>query len=303
MHPTTPSRRNPLGRRCPALAAGLLSAIFALVGAANAAASVTAPPPPAAAATSPVSPLRLEVNIPAYRLDAFLDDQLVASYPITAGKTREPTVTGKFEIRQVIWNPWWHPPANRRPKDKVTPPGPRNPMGRVKLQFSGLYYIHGTSRVQEIGRAASRGCVRMRNEDVMELARLVHRHASPDLSADTLDALAADPRRTRHLRLSLPVPVQIVYRTVEVRDGGLAIHRDVYRQETLPLRERVQATLAASGIAADGLDGSALETALAALPSEGGFVPLTSAVEVASEVQSVGTETITLGTTGAGAGR
>src|SRR5688500_4424149 len=105
----------------------------------------SSPAAPAAETAEHVSPLRLEINVPAYRLDAFVGGERVATYPVTIGKRWEPTDPGHYQIRSVVWTPWWHPPANRRPKDKVTPPGPRNPMGRVKLNLRRLDYIHGTS--------------------------------------------------------------------------------------------------------------------------------------------------------------
>jgi hypothetical protein len=256
----------------------------ALASVACAQAAVASPPPSVVADPAPISALRIEVNVPAFRLDAYLHHQLVASYPITAGSTWEPTHTGRFELREVVWNPWWHPPAHRRPKDRVTPPGPRNPMGRVKLPFHGLYYIHGTHRDTEIGRPASRGCVRLRNEDAIALARLIHQHGSPSLSPAEVDRLAADPRRTRTVRLELPVSVEVGYRLVEVRDGGLAVYRDIYRQETRSLAELASVALGASGAAAAAVDWLAVDSALAALshdlPQEGGWVPLRPVVEV-----------------------
>jgi hypothetical protein len=268
---TTPGPRPRAPRRF-LLAASLL----ALAG--TAAHAQPSPPSSADGANIPaepqLSPLRLEVNLPAYRLDAFVHDQLVATFPVTAGARWEPTITGRFTIDQVQWNPWWHPPAHRRPKDKVTPPGPRNPMGRVKLPFHGLYYIHGTAREQDIGRAASRGCVRLRNEDAIAVAQLVHRYASPALPPAELDALIADPRRSRTLKLELPVEVVVAYRLVEVRDGGLAVYSDVYRQESRTLLELATSAIAAAGNSAARLAGDALAEALATLPPEGGWVDL-----------------------------
>lgn len=39
--------------------------------------------------------------------------------------------------------------------------------------FDRYIYIHGTNHEEDIGRPASHGCVRMRNDDVVELFRLV----------------------------------------------------------------------------------------------------------------------------------
>ena len=48
--------------------------------------------------------------------------------------------------------------------------GPENPLGaRAMYLGSTLYRIHGSNEPWTIGHAVSSGCIRMRNEDVMEL--------------------------------------------------------------------------------------------------------------------------------------
>jgi lipoprotein-anchoring transpeptidase ErfK/SrfK len=52
--------------------------------------------------------------------------------------------------------------------------GPHNPMGaRAMYLFSSnrdtLYRIHGTNQPEYIGSAVSSGCIRMTNEDVIDL--------------------------------------------------------------------------------------------------------------------------------------
>jgi lipoprotein-anchoring transpeptidase ErfK/SrfK len=52
--------------------------------------------------------------------------------------------------------------------------GPANPLGaRALYLFEGnrdtLYRIHGTNEPEKIGRAASSGCIRLRNIDVIDL--------------------------------------------------------------------------------------------------------------------------------------
>lgn len=183
--------------------------------------------------TVPVAASRLEVivNIPAYRLDAVVDGEVVASFPITVGAPDEPTPDGRFVIDRLVWNPWWHPPAHRRPKDQVTPPGPRNPMGRVKLHFAAdLYFIHGTAKTGELERATSRGCIRLSNEDAISLAALVLQHAGPELSPEELDRLVRNPRATQHLRLDRPVRLRILYELLEIRRPELDLYPDVYRR-------------------------------------------------------------------------
>jgi lipoprotein-anchoring transpeptidase ErfK/SrfK len=74
--------------------------------------------------------------------------------------------------------PDWRPPAEmlkRRPDlPRHMEGGPDNPLGARALYLgSSLYRIHGTNEPHTIGRAVSSGCIRMLNEDVMDLYRRV----------------------------------------------------------------------------------------------------------------------------------
>ena len=57
---------------------------------------------------------------------------------------------------------------------KYVSPGPHNPMGaRALYLYQGnkdtLFRIHGTNQPEYIGQAISSGCIRMTNEDVIDL--------------------------------------------------------------------------------------------------------------------------------------
>lgn len=70
--------------------------------------------------------------------------------------------------------PTWTPPASmlkRRPDlPRFMPGGPDNPMGARALYLgSTLYRIHGSNEPETIGQAVSSGCIRMMNEDVIDL--------------------------------------------------------------------------------------------------------------------------------------
>jgi lipoprotein-anchoring transpeptidase ErfK/SrfK len=70
--------------------------------------------------------------------------------------------------------PDWRPPAQmlkRRPDlPRYMAGGPDNPLGARALYLgSSLYRIHGTNEPWSIGQAVSSGCIRMTNEDVMDL--------------------------------------------------------------------------------------------------------------------------------------
>ncbi|WP_245943800.1 L,D-transpeptidase [Acuticoccus kandeliae] len=75
--------------------------------------------------------------------------------------------------RKAEW-PDWRPPAemiDRQPwLPEWMPGGPENPLGARALYLgSTLYRIHGTHQDESIGYAVSSGCIRMLNEDVMDL--------------------------------------------------------------------------------------------------------------------------------------
>jgi lipoprotein-anchoring transpeptidase ErfK/SrfK len=61
---------------------------------------------------------------------------------------------------------------DRRLPEKMTG-GLKNPLGAMALYLGGtLYRIHGTNDAKSIGRAASSGCFRMLNAQVIHLASL-----------------------------------------------------------------------------------------------------------------------------------
>ena len=138
------------------------------------------------------SSVRVELNIPAFRLDVWRDSVRVESFGVAVGSRRYATPRGSFAITTVTWNPWWYPPPSEwAANDTVTPPGPANPMGRVKVQLATTYFIHGTPLEASIGSAASHGCIRMRNADAIAFARLLQESAGIAMSDSALEHLFA----------------------------------------------------------------------------------------------------------------
>jgi lipoprotein-anchoring transpeptidase ErfK/SrfK len=79
--------------------------------------------------------------------------------------------------RKEAW-PGWTPTADEKrrlgPLPNYVEGGARNPMGaRALYLYSGgkdtLYRIHGTNQPEYIGHAISSGCIRMTNEDAIDL--------------------------------------------------------------------------------------------------------------------------------------
>lgn len=208
--------------------------------------------------------LRLDLNIPALRLVVYEGDKVLRSYGVAVGKAGHDTPLGDYMIDHAEWNPWWRPPQGRewtRGKE-ITPPGPKNPMGRVKLFFAPLYFIHGTPEAESIGSAASHGCVRMRNADVIELARLIHEHAASGMSSRDIDRILAQPTNTRAVRFKKPVAVTIRYTPVVVEEGILKIYPDIYGYNAIH-SESVYQALMAAGYSLKGVDRKVVQDVLA----------------------------------------
>lgn len=75
--------------------------------------------------------------------------------------------------RKAEW-PDWVPPAEMIARQPYLPRfvagGPHNPLGARALYLGGtIYRIHGTNVPSSIGQRVSSGCIRMLNEDVMDL--------------------------------------------------------------------------------------------------------------------------------------
>ena len=222
-------------------------------------------------------PLRIVVNIPAYRLEAFAGDSVVRRVVLAPGMARYPTPRGSFAITSVEWNPWWIPPDSPwAARERPTPPGPTNPMGRVKLNFLPLYFLHGTPFERSIGTAASHGCVRMANCDAVALARLVMRAGGTSLSDDEIERLGDDTVHTRILELRDPVPLEIRYDLAEVREGRLIVYRDIYGLSTRPRVADAYAALLAAGIDTATVDGARMRALVTTIRQSGNSIALDS---------------------------
>ena len=111
---------------------------------------------------------RIVVSIPERTLVLFDGDQMIKMYPVAVGKPSTPSPQGEFQIINRVPNPTWYGP------DGPVAPGKDNPLGTrwMGLSFKG-YGIHGTNAPASIGKAASHGCIRMRQRDLEELFELV----------------------------------------------------------------------------------------------------------------------------------
>jgi lipoprotein-anchoring transpeptidase ErfK/SrfK len=84
------------------------------------------------------------------------------------------TWAGEKKISAKKEWPDWTPPPEMLQRQPDLPSwmagGPSNPLGaRAMYLGSSLYRIHGSNEPWTIGQAVSSGCIRMRNEDVIDL--------------------------------------------------------------------------------------------------------------------------------------
>jgi lipoprotein-anchoring transpeptidase ErfK/SrfK len=109
------------------------------------------------------------------RLYLVLPDGKAVRYPVGVGRAGKQW-QGRAKIDGKYVEPAWSPPEEVR-RDNPRLPGvipggaPNNPMGprAMTLSGGGEYAIHGTNRPASIGTFATYGCIRMYNEDIVDL--------------------------------------------------------------------------------------------------------------------------------------
>ena len=123
------------------------------------------------------APGSIVVDSDARYLYYVLPNKQALRYGVTVGEDAQ-AWTGVAKVgRKEEW-PGWTPTDGERKRLGPLPArvegGPHNPMGsRGIYLYSGdkdtLFRIHGTNQPEYIGQAISSGCIRMTNEDVIDL--------------------------------------------------------------------------------------------------------------------------------------
>ncbi len=154
----------------------------------------------------------LIVDLSDRRLYLMSGDDVVRTYLVSVGEEGYDTPSGTFRIARMIWNPSWTPPPSAwaRDKEPEAPGSPGNPMGRVKMFFREPdYYIHGTGLTSSLGSARSHGCIRMRNIDAVELARILMMNGGADRPQAWYEETVANATTSREVTLPRPVTVRV----------------------------------------------------------------------------------------------
>ncbi len=203
-----------------------------------------------------LAPEYVKVNVPDFSLELVRDGSAVLTMPVVVGKTDWRTPTLSSAVRRVIFNPSWSVPRSIADKEILPkargdagylrrqgfvakgerlrqPPGPQNPLGRVKFELPNPYgvYLHDTPSRRgftRTNRALSHGCIRL--GDPFALA---------DALLATTDGWSAERRarilstwKTQSFALADPVPIYVLYATAWVDElGALHFRDDVYERD------------------------------------------------------------------------
>lgn len=112
-------------------------------------------------------PFHAFVDLSDFTLTIHAHGYFVRRYAIGTGKDSS-TPTGKFVVKDKLVDPTYYGPDGVIANDD-----PTNPLGERWIDIGDSYGIHGTIDPASIGKAESKGCVRMLNEHVAEVYDLL----------------------------------------------------------------------------------------------------------------------------------
>ena len=200
------------------------------------------------------------VNVPAFTAAIVDNGRVTARHRTVVGAVRTPTPQLNATIRGVTFNPWWHLPQSiiremggrfgadyevRRNGNELTvrqQPGPRNSLGRVKIEMPNNHaiYLHDTPSQHLFARTArafSHGCIRTQN--VRDFAALLLAPTGQWDRAQIDRTIAAG--RTVTANVPAAVPVYIAYFTAAAtEEGRLVRYADIYGRDA-PVRRTLNA--------------------------------------------------------------
>lgn len=197
---------------------------------------------------------RVEINVDDFHGEVWRNGSRALRFRVVVGRPgKNATPTLASAIRHIVVNPYWNVPGriyaeelrpadhDRMSREELAaalaakgfqlmareraepwvrqPPGPTNPLGRIKFLFPNPYdvYLHDSpakALFDEAHRAYSHGCVRVQRP--LELARALLRHDGAGDPED-LDAWLDDDAE-QLVTLLAPVPVFIDARPLRVDD-------------------------------------------------------------------------------------
>ncbi|HYH14373.1 MAG TPA: L,D-transpeptidase family protein [Flavisolibacter sp.] len=205
----------------------------------------------------------IEVNIPAFMLQALENNQKAFDMEVVVGKEGTNTMMFTGNLNQIVFSPSWNIPQSiveneimpamkkdpnylkKRNMEIVTQngtipqirqlPGKENALGKVKFLFPNSYdiYFHDTPAkglFEQENRAFSHGCIRL--ADATKMAQYLLRDQSEWTPEKIQQAMNSNKEQT--VKLQKPVPVMINYYTAWVDDKGQVHFRnDIYKHDSV----------------------------------------------------------------------
>ena len=126
------------------------------------------------------STITVKVDTKTNMLGVFDANKLIAAYPITIGSAKTQSPIGEWKVQRIEkmprfrWDEAMLKYGQRSGNAHLLPPGPNSPVGVIwiALNKKGIG-IHGTNEPETIGHAASHGCIRLANWDIVRLAQRI----------------------------------------------------------------------------------------------------------------------------------
>jgi len=109
-------------------------------------------------------PFAAVVDLADFSLTVHLQGYYVKRYPVGIGKDGS-TPLGTFPVLNKVVNPQYTDPDGK----VIDGDDPANPLGERWIDLGNSYGIHGTIEPDSVGRAASRGCIRLHDADIIEV--------------------------------------------------------------------------------------------------------------------------------------
>ncbi len=113
-------------------------------------------------------PRQVLVSISDRKLAVLENGRVIRTFPVSVGAADSPSPTGEFQIVNRLTNPTYYHPGTVIPAGNDNPIGPR----WIGLSQKG-FGIHGTNQPRSIGHAASHGCIRLNNRDIVQFFQMV----------------------------------------------------------------------------------------------------------------------------------
>ena len=110
------------------------------------------------------------------QMTLWLGTKIYVRYACAVGQPRYPTPKGIWKVVDKVWHPSWYNPGSAwaRNMPSMIGPGASNPLGLAALYLNAPgIRIHGTKNIASLGTAASHGCIRLANSNIVKLYPIV----------------------------------------------------------------------------------------------------------------------------------